>query len=165
MGDSVSLLDGQSEKNKNVFFICPEYPYDWLYSQNSALWNSGTEESPVKTEYDPCPEGWRVPTYVELSELSQNRSSWTENDLGQSGYWFSGSSSYSSEAAKVFFPAAGYRYYYDGDTSRRGGRGYYWSSTPSRSYDDAYGLSFYSGGAHMNNDYRANGYSVRCVQD
>ena len=160
----VSLQGGQSEKNKNVFYTCPEYPYDWLYSQDGTLWNSGSEESPVKTEYDPCPDGWRVPTYAELSELYGNRSSWTQNDLGQSGYWFSGPSSYSSEATQVFFPAAGYRGYYNGDADSRGYGGYYWSSRPSYDYS-AYYLSFSGGYAYMNNDYRANGYSVRCVQD
>ena len=159
----VSLQGGQSEKNKNIFYTCPEYPYDWLYSQDGTLWNSGTEESPVKTEYDPCPEGWRVPTYAELSELYRNRSSWTENDLGQSGYWFSGPSSYSSEAAQVFFPAAGHRYFNYGDADSRGSSGYYWSSRPYYYY--ACYLYFYNGNALMRGCNRAYGYSVRCVQD
>ena len=28
--------------------------------------NSGTESNPIKTDFDPCPSGWRVPTYIEL---------------------------------------------------------------------------------------------------
>ena len=156
----VSLQGGQSDGNKNVFFIESS---DWLYSQNDALWNSGTEESPVKTEYDPCPTGWRVPTYAELVELYRNRSSWTENDLGQGGYWFSGPSSYSSEAAQVFFPAAGYRRYDNGSAGSRGYSGLYWSSRPNNY--NAYGLYFYSGYAYMLNYNRALGFSVRCVQD
>ena len=161
----VSLQGGQSENNKNVFYTRTDSPYDWLYSQNDALWNSGTEDSPVKTEYDPCPTGWRVPTYAELSELYRNRSSWTENDLGQSGYWFSGPSSYSSEAAQVFFPAAGYRDCDSGNAYDRGGVGYYWSSLPYNFYGIAYYLYFSSGDAGMRFNDRANGYSVRCVQD
>ena len=161
----VSLQGGQSEKNKNVFYTCLEYPYDWLYSQDGTLCNSGTEESPVKTEYDPCPDGWRVPTYAELSELYGNRSSWTQNDLGQSGYWFSGPSSYSSEAAQVFVPAAGFRSYGNGGAYNRGRNGDYWSSRPY--YDDygAYRLYFSNGNAGMGSNCRASGSSVRCVQD
>ena len=159
----VSLQVGQSESNANVFYTSTDYPYDWLYSPNDALWNSGTEDSPVKTEYDPCPTGWRVPTEAELSELCSNRSSWTENDLGQSGYWFSGPSSYSSEVAQVFFPAAGSRHYSSGDASYRGIYGGYWSSSPY--YDYAYKLSFGSSGASVYEGDRADGYSVRCVQD
>ena len=160
----VSLQGGQSKSNENVFFTCSDYPYDWLYSQDGTLWNSGSEESPVKTEYDPCPEGWRVPTYAELNELYTNRSSWTKNDLGQSGYWFSGPSSYSQEAAQVFFPAAGYRGYSYGSAYARGILGYYWSSSPNDDYL-AYLLSFYNGDAYMLSYYRADGDSVRCVQE
>ena len=36
------------------------------------MWNSGSESKPVKTEYDPCPDGWRVPTSRELSKLYGN---------------------------------------------------------------------------------------------
>ena len=161
----VSLQGGQSENNKNVFYTCTDSLYDWLYSQNDALWNSGTEDSPVKTEYDPCPTGWRVPTYAELSELYRNRSSWTENDLAQSGYWFSGPSSYSSEAARVFFPAAGDRDYNDGYAGYRGYDSSYWSSRPHSYGDGAYYLGFGSRDTSMCNNSRAGGYSVRCVQD
>ena len=159
----VSLQGGQSEKNKNVFYTCPEYPYDWLYSQDGTLWNSGTEESPVKTEYDPCPEGWRVPTYTELSELHENRSSWTTNDVGQKGYWFSGPSPYLSDVAQVFFPAAGNRYDDSGKARSRGSFGRYWSSSPYN--NDAHHLTFSSGSALVSFCCRAPGYSVRCVQD
>ena len=37
--------------------------------QDDKLWNSGTESEPIKTENDPCPDGWRVPTSVELETL------------------------------------------------------------------------------------------------
>ena len=157
----VSLQDGQSDDNKNVFFI---ESYDWLYSQNDALWNSGSEESPVKTEYDPCPTGWRVPTYAELEELRNNYSEWTINENSQPGCWFSGPSLYSSEVAQVFFPAAGSRSYYDSSAYGRGGSGYYWSSRPGGYYRACH-LSFGDGDAYVILNYRAYGYSVRCVQD
>ena len=62
----------------------------------------------MKTEYDPCPEGWRVPSYAELNELISNKSSWTSED-GQNGYWFSGLATYTTDTPQVFFPAAGSR--------------------------------------------------------
>ncbi len=158
----VSLSEGQSEGNKNKFYYNSNYPYDWLNNPDDELWNSGTESDPVKTEYDPCPEGWRVPTYGELAELNDNRSSWTTNENGQIGYWFSGSKSYSSSVPRVFFPAAG-RSDYGGNAYRRGYYGYYWSSRPS--YDYAYLLYFSSSYSYMDSYYRAYGYSVRCVQE
>ena len=160
---SVSLADGQSAENKNIFFICPDYPLDWLYSQDNTLWNSGSEESPQKTEYDPCPKGWRVPTNAEFNELRQNRSSWTKNDLGQRGYWFSGSSSYSSRTPRVFLSAAGQRSDDDGETSNRGRKGYYWSSKSNAPYVLNFLLE--NGNCGMYSSYRAGGYSVRCVQE
>ena len=154
----VSEIDGNHKSNANVFYT--DYG-DWVDPRNDELWNSGTESKPVKTEYDPCPDGWRIPTYAELSELSKNHSSWTSEN-GQSGYWFSGASSYTETVPQIFFPAAGYRY--ASLTYKRGNYGYYWSSRPYTKY--AYRLSVDSSFVSMNLfDFRANGYSVRCVQE
>ena len=133
-----------------------------MNEQNDQLWNAGTDDNPVKTEYDPCPEGWRVPTYAELSELNQNYSSWTTDNNGQTCYYFSGSESYSSTVSQVFFPAAGDRSYYDGIASYRGYSGGYWSSRPTSTL--ASRLGFYSSRVGVDNCHRASGFSVRCVQ-
>ena len=160
----VSLITGQHKSKANVFFTSTEeFNYDWLYPQDDKLWNSGSESKPVKTEYDPCPEGWRVPTYAELDELNNNYSSWTTDDNGQSGRWFSGPNAYTASVPQVFLPAAGDRYFYDGSTYGRGSRCGYWSSRP---YSSAYSLYFSSGFIILNdNGSRARGYSVRCVQE
>ena len=164
----VSLKYGQAEDNSNVFFTSTsDFNHDWLSTQDDKLWNSGTESAPVKTEYDPCPEGWRVPTYAELVILRNTKSSWTTND-GQKGYWFSGASEAQydvpvDEDAKVFFPAAGGRNNNGGFDYYRGYYGNYWSSRPYNGYADL--LYFYSDYAIMFNDRRADGYSVRCVQE
>ena len=160
----VSLKYGQAEDNSNVFFTSSsDFRYDWLSTQDGKLWNSGTESAPVKTEYDPCPDGWRVPTYAELNILKNTKSSWTTND-GQKGYWFSGASDIKydvpvDEDAKVFFPAAGYRTNRDGNAGYRGNNGGYWSSRPG-----AYDLDFSSSYIAMVDSYCAGGNSVRCVQ-
>ena len=160
----VSVVTGNHKSKENIFYTgTSDYNYDWVYPQDGKLWNSGTESKPVKTEYDPCPEGWRVPTYAELNELRQNRSSWTSKD-GQNGYWFSGATSYTDKVPQVFFPAAGYRYHNDGTANGRGYGGRYWSSRPN-DYGGAYGLNFDGSGTNMDYDLRASGYSVRCVQE
>ena len=160
-----SVITGQHKDKANVFFTSTsEFNYDWLYPQDNKLWNSGSESNPLKTEYDPCPEGWRVPTYAELDELSNNYSSWTTDDNGRSGRWFSGPNSYTASVPQVFFPAAGYRNCYDGNASTRGYHVNCWSSIPYNS--GAYYLYFYSSTVGMYNFHaRANGYSVRCVQE
>ena len=157
----VDLTTGQSETNKNNFYMTDSSTYDWLSPQNDKLWNSGTESNPVKTEYDPCPEGWRVPTYAELEELFLNRSSWT-TEYGQNGYRFSDASSYTETVPQVFFPAAGYCFVINGSADNRGNLGTYWSSSPYDYY--ACVIYFYDGPATVSCSYRAYGYSVRCVQ-
>ena len=126
----VSLEVGNDESNSNVFYIDPTYQYggDWLISHNHTLWNSGTDDSPVKTEHDPCPLGWRVPTYNELNVLCQNRSTEITNNVNQSGFWFSGTRLYNEDNPKVFLPCAGWRSGERGETRFRGTTGAYWSS-------------------------------------
>ncbi|MBO5419880.1 MAG: hypothetical protein J6A22_07320 [Bacteroidales bacterium] len=167
MSGPVSLATGQSNSNEKYYYktTLTSYPYDWLSPQKDELWNSGDEDNPVKTEYDPCPDGWRVPTYAELNELCQNHSSWTSEE-GQPGYWFSGASTYTDKVSQVFFPAAGgYRNYNDngGYACCRGSNGYYWSSRPNSYY--AYCLSFLWDSADLRGNKREYGNSVRCVQE
>jgi uncharacterized protein (TIGR02145 family) len=128
---------------------------DWLstvttsQAVNDARWNSGTEVAPVKvTANDPCPTGFRVPTE---SELDAERVLFaTQNAAGAWG-------------SVLKLPVAGYRRYSTGALISVGSRGYYWSSTVSGT--DACLLRFVSSVAYMNSDYRAGGFSVRCIKE
>lgn len=158
--------EGQSDQNADVFFTVSESPYDWCKVQNDAHWNSETEDAPVKTDTDPCPTGWRVPTYKELRNLTNKfswNSSWATNDAGQNGRYFSGEYSCIDGAPKVFFPAASHRQDDGRAGDSRGYRGCYWSSRPYSNL--AYGLTFAEGSAGIGGYSRAYGYSVRCVQE
>ena len=151
---------GQAEENKDKFY-CVSSTDDWCKVQDDQMWNSGTESSPIKTSYDPCPEGWRVPTYDELKVLINNRSSWTTSE-SQKGYYFSGEYATIDGNPQVFFPAAGRRNH-DGTAASRGKYAQYWSS---RSASYTYYLSFGNDDAYMHYSYSpAYGYSVRCVQE
>ena len=163
----VTLAVGQSSDNASKFYYGLDNPYDWLDYQNDNLWNSGTEALPVKTEYDPCPSGWRVPTDAELEALVQNFSDMTSNAAGQYGYWFSGDVPYSEQAQSVFFPAAGYRDRdgADGYSRGRGLYGEYWSSCPYTHIYHSGELSFSGGGVNVSSYYRAGGCAVRCVKE
>ena len=159
----VDLSVGQSINNKDVFYYNPSAPFDWSIYQNDKLWNAGTEENPVKTEYDPCPVGWRVPTFAELEDLSQNYSEWI-TELGQKGCWFSGGKAYTSDVPQVFFSAAGFRDYTDGLANNRGFDGEYTTSTPLFKYNNRLYIS--CNRIDINSFYfRAGGQSVRCVED
>ena len=134
---------------------------DWVTTKNDAIWNSGTESSPIKTSYDPCPEGWRVPTCEELTVLKDNYST-----LTSTGRWYSGEYTYIEGCPRIFFPATGLRYSYDGSVKNRYRTGGYWSSKPGAwgayalYYDSAYTGRIMDAGMA-----RADGHPVRCVQE
>ena len=126
---------------------------DWASPNNytSKNWND-ISESDGKTFFDPCPEGWRLPTKAEYSNFSTTTFTW---DATNSGRTYNGN----------WFPAAGYRYSVDGSMGGVGGYGYYWSASPTSEYYGYY-LSFYSGDVYPANlSSRAYGFSVRCVQE
>ena len=159
----VSEVGGNHKSNSNVFYIGSS---DWVYPRNDKLWNDGSESFPAKTAADPCPKGWRVPTFAELSELCQNHSEWTKNLEGYPGRWYSGTSSYTEKASRIFLYAAGKRA--EKNVHERGCHGFYYSSTPSYDWADSevvYILMLndvYTYGSYSD---RANGMSVRCVQE
>lgn len=126
---------------------------DWASPNNytSKNWND-ISESDGKTFFDPCPEGWRLPTKAEYSNFSTTTFTW---DATNSGRTYNGN----------WFPAAGYRNSDDGSMSNVGSDGSYWSASPYSEYD-GYGLFFRSGGVYpAGYDDRAYGFSVRCVQE
>ncbi len=163
---NITLEEGQSQKNKDVFYAYFERPYDWLRLQNDTLWNSGTETYPFKTIYDPCPEGWRVPSHEEFKTLIDNHSPFMSDSDERRGYYFSGRKPYSDKVTAVFLPASGAR------AQIANGRnlvGCYWCSTchsdPLSLISDA--IYFYSDKAEpmMTYQNRVAGLSVRCVEE
>ena len=115
-------------------------------------------------ENDPCPEGWRVPTRIELQSLVDAGSIWVENwnNTGSNGRLFG------TAPNQIFLPAAGWRYDSPirpiGALSRVGAWGFYWSSTPDFT-TNAWQLGFYSGRVHVHWLWRSYGLSVRCVAE
>lgn len=160
----VSLAEGQSETNKDAFFLSNvDNNYDWVYPSDDMLWNSDNEDSPAKNkDNDPCPDGWRVPTYNELNSLISHYSEWAQYGIKQCGYWFSGINMYTEDVPQTFFPAVGLRIY-DGNALDRGSIGNYWSSTTNSNF--AYFLYFDSISIKMSVSSRMLGFSVRCVKE
>ena len=134
---------------------------DWC-SQNGEDYAFRWQEN-KKSLYDPCPYGYRVPK-------GGNDGFWATANVKSSGdssnrgmYW-----TLADGETTAWYPAVGYRYYDSGALYNVGEHGCCWSASPypSNSYH-AYHLYFHCNGnvrpAYSN--YRANGYSVRCVRE
>jgi uncharacterized protein (TIGR02145 family) len=154
----------ESIQKPTTFFTNYNNNYDWLITLKDDLWNIRESNKDIKTIYDPCPSGWRVPAHKDNS-ASANNSPWK----GYTGSSFtSGDTGAMSFGANAVYPAAGGRSYSRGSASNGGSYGYYWSASPySSSAIYAAHLIFNSGGgiSVYYNNVRANGFSVRCVRE
>jgi uncharacterized protein (TIGR02145 family) len=137
-----TVLSGSSNPGHGNFIYGMGSPYDWVSPQIDSLWQgvSGTN--------NPCPSGWRVPTET---EWNTERLSWSSNNYN------------GAFASPLKLTAAGYRDRSTATVNDAGVGGYYWSSAVS--VPNSRILTFGSGGAPMYSDYRAYGFSVRCVKD
>ena len=150
---------GYAVSHPTTFITSNDNNYDWYYTgsedTDDTRW---TPSGSVKSIYDPCPAGWRVP------------------DGGSGGIWYKSGfantdyddicmgMSFINSDLKLWYPAAGCCDYNGGYLSSVGKCGFYWSATPSGRnacylYFDNDGYVYPS-----RSNYRASGYSVRCLQ-
>ena len=136
------------------------YNYDWYYTGSESTDNTRWQSE--KTIYDPCPVGWRVPDGGENGVWNVAGFSDATCDSANGGLSFSISS-----PLTTWYPASGNRSSNDGALWSVGSVGAYWSVTPYPYDSYAIIMSFYDIGYvyPMSSSSRANGYSVRCLQD
>jgi uncharacterized protein (TIGR02145 family) len=152
---TLSATDQVQSPDTAKFIMSPSANYDWKTNatKNDALWQG------VNGTNNVCPAGFRLPTSGDWSTLVTAIGNFTTATCGAT-----------STCRDVAFnsslkiPVGGYRNYSDGSLGNQGSYGGYWSSSPSGA--DASNLLFYSttvGPASAN--YRADGFSVRCLKD
>lgn len=142
---------------------------DWYYSTDDSTDNTRWQSS--KTVYDPCPAGWRVPdggTSGVWSKAFGTSSDWTTSsnwDSTNKGMDFSKTDNKLGSSGPIWYPASGSRGSSSGSLSNVGSFGSYWSVSPDGYY--AFRLAFDYGGYVLPANYynRANGQSVRCLQE
>ena len=164
--NTAPLAEAQSEAYANVYFIGdPDNGYDWLSPPDDMLWNKGSESNPVKSEYDPCPEGWRVPTSLECEELCTHEfvSLYSPHGHVLTGFGLClVDADYESSGLPSFFLQANGWCSSDGMAGARNGHANYWTSNP------AVHMCFFDHDIKLhlsNNGSRANGHGVRCVRE
>ena len=147
--------------NKNV--------NDWhKESRNNGLWGHG--KGTLKSLYDPCPAGWRVPSHnVDvLSPGLETASPWYGFTKTNTVSPFSNGYSWGTNAA---YPAAGLRYNANGELGRTGYTGAMWTASPNATNNAMnlyFNLDSATGNISLsinNSTYRANAMSVRCVKE
>ena len=139
------------------------YGYDWIMEGDDTFWNLGTEENPIKNDdFDPCPDGWRIPTAYEYKRLIEEcLTEWT----GIQG--INGRSFKDEEASEtlLFLPAGGRINISDGLCYDRNVEGYYWSITTAEAGSSSY-LYFHKENSNVNNlGSRAGACLVRCIKE
>ncbi|MCT3918035.1 hypothetical protein HZQ04_18415 [Elizabethkingia anophelis] len=119
-------------------------------------WNSGTDTNPIKTDKDPCPSGYRVPTKSEWQKIIES------NNFTRIGSWVSSPSNYGAAIKygdRLLLPIAGYRVNTDGRLSDRGDSGRYFASTNGEN------LVIEPGYILVGNSNRTHGFSIRCIAE
>ena len=153
------------EESEDTFYKSStesKFGYDWIAEGDDTFWNLGTEENPVKNKvFDPCPEGWRIPTRYEFRQLIEsNEMLWTIIE-GQNGYLICDPE---DKDSNIFIPAGGRLNVSDGLSFDRNIEGYYWTTTTS-SGSSSY-LYFHKNGYNINNQgSRAGGCLLRCIKE
>ena len=83
----------------------------------------------------------------------------------QRGYFFYYTATPFQTGETDFYPASGYRSRASGALTNVGSGGYSWSSSPTQGSTNAGYLNFSASNVNpQNNNYRANGFPVRCVR-
>lgn len=141
-------------------------------------WNNTVAGADLKSIFDPCPPGWKLPVNGLWSDFYYNATAaaasctthnterdpklgWSYNGTNGLRYWPKSS----EVAGSIYYPAVGYRYVASGAMSNVTGSAFCWSSSPS-SAAGGYFLSSYSTGVYPSGgNYRALGFPVRCVQE
>ena len=106
-----------------------------------------------------CPKGWHVPTASEWMKLYEN-CDYHFDEKTKEGVFTD-----KKTGATLRLPAVGYRGHSSGVLYNQGVYGNCWSSTQSEE-ERGYSMSFNSSYVNPSNtNYKAGGFSVRCVRD
>ena len=180
-GDNMTISNNIQNPDKFYIYgssLWTNYGYYNLWSADNTVtggYNQGNDNPVVKTVYDPCPVGFKMPAnnaFTGFTTTGQNSTSQSEMNVDGTDDWQQWTNNFghnfwtnSSKTATINFPASGLRYDDDGSLSGVGGNGFYWSAVPY-STDSGCNLSFGSGYVlPLNSSTRTYGFAVRAVSE
>ena len=140
---TLSATDSVGAPDTAKFITNGSSPYDWRSPQNNNLWQG------VNGVNNVCPAGFRLPTQTEWSTLTTNAGI---------------TNSATAYSSSLKLTVAGYRDNSSASLASQGSFGYYWSSSVPGTY--AYSLLFDASSVYpAGNNYRAYGFTVRCLKN
>ena len=180
-GDNMSITNGI--QHPDLYYTWGSnwynnYGYYNLWSADNTVRgdrNVGNDNPVVKTVYDPCPVGFKMPAnnaFTGFTTTGLNSTSQSEMNVDGTDDWQQWTNNFghnfwtnSSKTATINFPASGLRSLNDGSLDFVGIYGYYWSAVPYNTNGGCY-LGFGSGYVYpLYNSARAYGFAVRAVSE
>ena len=180
-GDNMTIVNNIQNPDKFYIYgssLWTNYGYYNLWSADNTVtggYNQGNDNPVVKTVYDPCPVGFKMPAnnaFTGFTTTGLNSTSQSEMNVDGTDNWQTYQNNFghnfwtnSSKTATINFPASGFRSINDGSLNRVGNDGYYWSAVPNNTSNGC-SLYFYSGNVGPLGNYtRAYGFAVRAVSE
>ena len=178
-GNNMSIPNG-IQHPENFYIFGPSwrtasstgYGWDNLWSGNNKV-NGQNDNLVVKTIYDPCPAGFKLPASNAFTGFSKtgnktfNPSEFNVFGAWNNG-WFFNNKVRKQPDGTVYFYAAGRRLYNNGSLEVMYGFGHNWSAGP-RNFGEAFSLFFGAGSVQvsslMNYHPRADGLTIHPVAD
>ena len=184
-GDNMSIMNGIQHPDNFYtwglsWYSAPPtgYSYYNLWSADNTVtggYNQGNDNPVVKTVYDPCPVGFKMPAnnaFTGFTTTGLNSTSQSELNVDGTDDWQQWTNNFghnfwtnSSKTATINFLASGLRGSNDGSLNYVGNFGYYWSAVPYNTLNGC-SLFFYSGDVFpLSNSTRTYGFAVRAVSE
>ena len=177
-GDNMSIMNGIQHPDNfyiwgSSWYSTPPTGYSYYNLWSAENMTTGfNDNSVVKTVYDPCPVGFKMPASNAFTGFTANgqnggtmnvdgTSDWQtyQNNFGHN-FWTN-----SSKTATINFPASGVRNSSGGSLYNVGGNGFYWSAVPSYTHGGC-SLDFFSGLVNpLDDSNRTYGFAARPVSE
>ena len=165
--NNACITSGITQPNTYCTNSYMDYKYANLWSANNTVYTAN-DNPVVKTIYDPCPAGYKMPpsnVYTGFTTTGSNTR--TSSQFNVQGPWDNGWNFYCdpSKTQTVFFPASGYRGNSYAGPYDMGNYAWYWVAGPLNTVNGRC-LGFSSGAVSpLYGSHRGYGYGVRAAQE